>query len=415
MVSSLLLGNQRLYFFFYNYEDIGKLYKHSNNNSQNQYTVTSHYSEANAVYYTVNLMDGSLSSTSSPGYVDEIDRAITNLWDGSSNSADFSKPCAFATNRDIYTDSSFSSIWFKASENSIANTAPYITNYQYIPSWNFSTMNIAGYVLAGDTTNATYYYTLISNVNNGEYTSTLNIKPYIRSVDNGNHYQFNVPRQQLLTNFNISPGDVVNFTLRMKLSYRGGTITDDYNLGTYTLGITQEQADDINSNSNKQQLSDLNNAIDNQTTVIEQQTEVIQEQTQAIEDNTQATEHLEDTITDPTIESGASDLPSTDVNNPSQSGIDNIFQSIYNAFCTGQAQDIVFPIPFTNKNITLSPYYVRDMLNNNGASWVYLLIQAFWGYLIGRYIVKDISHKITKIKGGDIENIENNNIKGEML
>lgn len=159
------------------------------------------------------------------------------------------------------------------------------------------------------------------------------------------------------------------------------------------------------------QINILNESVANQEIMINQNSQMINEQ----QNTTNAIENLEDTITDSNIESGSSDLPSTNVNDPTQNGIDNIFQSIYNAFCTGQAQDIVFPIPFTNKNITLSPYYVSDMLTSFGANWIYTLIQAFWGYFIGRFIVKDIARKINKIKSGDVENIENNNIKEEML
>ena len=408
-------GEQRLYFFFYDYEDIGKLYKIYNNNAGNQYTVYSHFSEANAVYYTTNLMDGQLSPTSPPGYRSDIQRAITNQYDSSTGTADYNKPCCFVTNRSIYTDDSFTNIWFQASDNSIEDTYPYIINYSSISSWNFNYMQIGGYILAGDTSNATYSYTLYANINNGDYTSSLNVKPYLFSTDNGNHYQINVPRQQLLQNYNLEPNDIIHFSLRVRLDYRGSYITDTYNLGTFTIGVTQSQADNINSNSNRQQLQNIENGIDNVNNSIQETTQAVEQTTQAVEDNTQAINDLNNTISDPTIETGASDLPSNDTNDITRDGINSIFQSIYNAFCTGQAQDIVFPIPFTNKSITLSPYYVRDMLNNNGGGWVYTLIQAFWGYLIGRFIVKDVMNKINKIKSGNIEAIETSNIKGEML
>lgn len=136
----------------------------------------------------------------------------------------------------------------------------------------------------------------------------------------------------------------------------------------------------------------------------------------SIKDTNDKLDNIEDTITDSNIDVDVeNDLPSVDVADPTQQGIDNIFNSIYNAFCKGEAQDIVLPIPYTGKNITISPYYVRDMLNNNGASWVYMFMQAFWAYLFGRFIIKDMSNKINKIKSGDIDNIQNTNIKEEML
>lgn len=155
----------------------------------------------------------------------------------------------------------------------------------------------------------------------------------------------------------------------------------------------------------------ISDILDDNQEIISQNEEMIQQQ----EDINQNLQDINETIKDDSIDSQASDLPSATIENPTENGLNNIFTSIYNAFCSGTAQDIVFPIPFTGKNITLSPYYVRDMLNNNGATWVYTLIQAFWGYLIGRYIIKDISRKITKMKSGDIENIQNTNIKEDML
>lgn len=176
------------------------------------------------------------------------------------------------------------------------------------------------------------------------------------------------------------------------------------------------------SNNYSQQLGVITNKIDDiltdNETIISQNNDMIQQQQQINQNLEQVSSDLKDiknTLTDSTVDSTASDLPSINVTDTTENGIDNIFSSIYNAFCVGQAQDIVFPIPFTNKNITLSPYYVKDMLENNGASWVYTFIQAFWGYLIGRFIIKDVSNKINKIKSGNIENIQNNNIKEDML
>ena len=176
------------------------------------------------------------------------------------------------------------------------------------------------------------------------------------------------------------------------------------------------------SNNYSQQLGVITNKIEDiltdNDTIISQNNDMIEQQQQINQNLEQVSSDLKDikdTLTDSTVDSTASDLPSINVNDTTENGIDNIFSSIYNAFCVGQAQDIVFPIPFTNKNITLSPYYVKDMLENNGASWVYTFIQAFWGYLIGRFIIKDVSNKINKIKSGNIENIQNNNIKEDML
>lgn len=166
-------------------------------------------------------------------------------------------------------------------------------------------------------------------------------------------------------------------------------------------------------------LETINNSINDQTDTLHNDLSDVQDSIDQTNDKLNETneklDDVKDTLTDDTVESSAEDLPSVSVDDPTSDGIGGIFQSIYNAFCTGTAQDIVFPIPFTEKNITLSPSYVSDMLSNNNAGWVLTLIQVFWGYLIGRFIVSDISKKIDKIKSGDIENIQNDNIKEEML
>lgn len=55
------------------------------------------------------------------------------------------------------------------------------------------------------------------------------------------------------------------------------------------------------------------------------------------------------------------------------------------------------------------------MLSNNGANWIITIIQAFWWYIISRFIIKDIMRKIRKIKQGNFESIQDTNIKEDML
>lgn len=43
------------------------------------------------------------------------------------------------------------------------------------------------------------------------------------------------------------------------------------------------------------------------------------------------------------------------------------------------------------------------------------LINAFWWFTISIFIVKDISNKIQKIKEGNLDSIQNTNIKEDML
>lgn len=81
----------------------------------------------------------------------------------------------------------------------------------------------------------------------------------------------------------------------------------------------------------------------------------------------------------------------------------------------GTAKDIVIPVPFTGKNFVIKPNFLKTILAKTEFEWVYNIIQAFWWYVISAFIVKDVSSKFTKIKSGNVENIQDTNIKEEML
>lgn len=298
-------------------------------------------------------------------------------------------------NGDVYFYANFDCYDYNNQDDIIyySTKAPSILNpTQDIENWSFSTLD----VYLGD---IEYTNHDVITINYNDNYFAIDLEKY--EINDG---IISIPQQDINNNIVFVETASVGFEYDSFQTVPG----TGYDMGTYNVSLTASSVTQLNTNTDRYIQNNIYinqeetvNAINSQTEAINQQTDAINEQTELIKDDT--------------VESSASDLPTTDVNNPTENGIDNIFQSIYNAFCVGQAQDIIFPIPFTNKNISLSPYYVRDMLNNNGASWVYTLIQAFWGYLIGRYIISDISKKIDKIKSGNIENVENSNIKEEML
>lgn len=249
-----------------------------------------------------------------------------------------------------------------------------------------------------------YYEILYYYPDNNTYT-TASIEPY-KSVDNNVLY-FNIPRSFFMEKY-IYNGAKFSFNLVKYHRQEPAVSSVNYYLGTYTLTLTTEQETIINSDSDKEQLSNIYNEQKNTTNAINNLSSKQEETTQAIE-------NLENTITDSSVSDSSIYLPQDNSSDITQSGLNGIFTSIYNAFCTGQPQDIVFPIPFTNKSITLQPNYVRNMLSNHNATWIITLIEAYWWFLISRYIIKDITGKITKIKSGNIEGIEQSNIKGDML
>lgn len=268
---------------------------------------------------------------------------------------------------------------------------PFIVNDSGIPDLSFSPnshllINTNGMIIPP------HIYKFFLNYSYDDNDYSINITQYLLKQESPNlFYYFRIPKFDILKNMVVRPNTSITFTLTCSPSFEEENTWD---LGTYALSITQEQADIINANINQQ--------ITNNNTTINQQ-------------NSENLQNINDSINNSDVEFSDSSLPTDNTEDITAEGINGIFTSIYNAFCTGSAQDIVFPIPFTGKEITLSPNYVREMLNSSNANWVINFIEVFWWYIISRFIIKDISKKITKIKSGNIENIENDNIKEEML
>lgn len=268
----------------------------------------------------------------------------------------------------------------------IVNDSENISNLSFAPNSHLL-INTNGMIIPP------HIYNFFINYSYGDYDYSFNINQYLLIDDNTSPrtFYFNIPKFEILKNIIVRPNTSITFTLTCSPSFED---VDSWDLGTYALSITQEQADIINSNTNQQ--------ITNNNTTINQQ-------------NANNLQNINDSINNSDVDFSNDSLPTDSTEDITAEGINGIFTSIYNAFCTGSAQDIVFPIPFTGKEITLSPNYVREMLNSSNANWVINFIEIFWWYIISRFIIKDISKKITKIKSGNIENIENDNIKEEML
>lgn len=166
----------------------------------------------------------------------------------------------------------------------------------------------------------------------------------------------------------------------------------------------------ISSNVTQDYINQLN-----QQTATSTDNEITQDLQNSINNQTQIIDNINNSITDSSIDNSSINLPTDNTNDPTQSGVDNIFQTIYNSFTSGTPQDIIFPIPNTNQNITLSANYTYNSLQTNNLSWLITIIQAFWWYLISRFIITDIMQKVRKIKQGNLDNIENSNIKEDML
>lgn len=101
-------------------------------------------------------------------------------------------------------------------------------------------------------------------------------------------------------------------------------------------------------------------------------------------------------------------------------GLNNIFTQIYNRLTAnpsslGSMYNIEITIPFTNKSFVIPYNLTSSVLAQSSFSWLRSFINAFWCYLVGRYIIIDLIDKFEKIQTGNIENLENGNIKEDLL
>lgn len=133
-----------------------------------------------------------------------------------------------------------------------------------------------------------------------------------------------------------------------------------------------------------------------------------------VQKNTQATEDLKNSITDPNVDASEniSGLPSDNTQDITEDGFNNIFNMFYNTFTTKNSKDLVINIPFTNKSFTINSSNVYSGFDGGIVS---TLINAFWYFVTGLYIVKDVGRKINKIKSGNVEDIQSSNVKEDLL
>lgn len=159
----------------------------------------------------------------------------------------------------------------------------------------------------------------------------------------------------------------------------------NYNSAVITALITDESEENI------QQI----------ITAIEEQNDLIEEQNDFMQQDPNAEDF------------SPSDLPSDNTTDITQNGINNIFTMFYNTFTRAANNEdyIEVPIPFTSKKIYIAYNYTSNFV----PSTIKSLINMFWYYVVSVFIVKDILNKIQKIKSGDMEHMQDTNIKGDLL
>lgn len=157
------------------------------------------------------------------------------------------------------------------------------------------------------------------------------------------------------------------------------------------------------------QLDTVNQSLQNLQNTYQEQ----QEQTrQQISDSTN---QITNTLTDNNVDNiDTSDLQNQDTTDDiTQNGFNSIFTTIQNAFLDNTSKSIVFEVPFTDKSFTISKSTIYGEFSS--LNTIESFASMVWYFLISLFIVKDISKKISKIKSGDIDNIQNDNIKEDLL
>lgn len=125
---------------------------------------------------------------------------------------------------------------------------------------------------------------------------------------------------------------------------------------------------------------------------------------------------VNNTLTDTATDDSQVDFVSESNQDLTSGFFTSLLTKFQTAFSNRSPNSVSFPIPFTNKSINFSSWYVRTMVENNSAFSVIVdLATAFWWFVLSYYIILDIYKKINALKSGDITNIENDNITTDLL
>lgn len=104
---------------------------------------------------------------------------------------------------------------------------------------------------------------------------------------------------------------------------------------------------------------------------------------------------------------------SSEYSDPTEDGINNIFISLKNAFTSTETQTVRFYVPFSNGQYIDIP---SDLVTSKLPEPILMLIQTFYWYIIGKFIIKDIAKIVEKAKSGEIlDSGSDGNIKTDLL
>lgn len=343
------------------------------NNTASDYHIKTVYNNNLNVYYPI------FAPASSPGWG-------TNLF---GNRSTYEIYCHVVRSHFDFVDTS-GNIIVQATNPREIN--PYfITTNQQLESFDFDYLQISG-----GTTPYEYYFSTLDTTYTPEFkleyiyqgvTTQIDVSNYVQVFTNTNRWQLNIPYNALTNNVIVRDGEsfTYRFTYTMPYLYQKDMIVQ----GTYNL--TSEQESNINADSDKyvqgqivNQQQQTNNKLDNL-------------------DNSINNDNVDDVSGD---FSGFSDGLTVQDN----SGIDSIFQKLYDAFCTDNVQNVVITIPFVNKTFTIDTTAISSHFPEAVKSIVGLFV---WG-IIGLWVLKDIRSITNKIAEGSPEDV-GSDVKKEVL
>lgn len=280
-------------------------------------------------------------------------------------------------------------------------TEPYfITTDEELQTFDFDYLQISG--------GSTPYYTSItenSEKHSADFkfryiyknvVSEIDVSNYVSVNSSTNTWQINVPYNAITNSVMVRNGETFTYNLYYE-PYFGTSYS--ISTGELTYNLTSEQENQINEDSNKQL---IDNIAENQKQTNERLDNV---------DN--SINNMSNTLTDSNVDdSSVDDFASlgSDLDTEDVSGIDELFQKLYDAFCTDEVQDLTFTIPFTDKRVTINAANISDRFPEAITSIVGVFV---WG-MIGLYVLKDIRTTIDKIAEGSPEDV-GSDVKKEVL
>lgn len=109
-------------------------------------------------------------------------------------------------------------------------------------------------------------------------------------------------------------------------------------------------------------LSYISVQIDDLETFISIQNGLIGEQTEAVEEQTEAIKEQTDFLKDNNIDDNGISTPTENNVDITSNGVNSVFNILYDSFTKDEVQEIIFPIPFANKNITIKSNFLSERL-----------------------------------------------------